>query len=129
MAISCGFDWNQLVLYIVQLDNTRPDRAVLKVQRNGFQGVIAEFFPSFRLSEDGMAECPGVISALLRVADLEDELHANSIPESESGIVELEQSFGANNAGAVFRGLDELDRPATGWPGLETESRWHLCNL
>ncbi|MDP8979820.1 MAG: hypothetical protein M3O35_04425 [Acidobacteriota bacterium] len=47
-------DWNELVLYIMQLDQPRLHRAVLEMEHCRFEHVRAELFPGVRLGEDSM---------------------------------------------------------------------------
>src|SRR5580700_3912586 len=49
------------------------------MQRDGLQHVGAEFFPGLGFREDGVAERPRAVTALLRVTDFEDQLHASRI--------------------------------------------------
>src|ERR1035441_9382554 len=81
-AISCGFDRDQLVLYIVQLHQPGMHRAVFEVKRCCLKNVGAKFSPCLRFSEDGMAESAGAIAAFLSVTNFEDYLHAHRIPEA-----------------------------------------------
>lgn len=53
VAISCGFD--QLVLYVVQLDEAGVRRVIFEVKRGCRENVGAKFVPRLRLREDGVA--------------------------------------------------------------------------
>src|ERR1035438_2947162 len=77
-AISCGFDRDQLVLYIVQLYQPGMHGAVFEVKRCCLKDVGAKFVPCLRFSEDGVPERPDAIAAFLRVANFENQLHARS---------------------------------------------------
>jgi hypothetical protein len=50
-------------------------RGVFKMKRGCLNHIGPEFLPSVRLGEDGMTECVGTITALLRVTNFEDQLH------------------------------------------------------
>ena len=63
---------NHFVLGVVQLHHTRTDIGILKVQRYCLENILAEYFPSLRFRENGMAKRAGTIASSLSVANLED---------------------------------------------------------
>ena len=75
-AISCGFDRDQLIPYIVQLHQPRMQRAVFKMERRRFKDIGTKFFPWLCFGEDGMAQSTRAIATFLSVANFEDQLHS-----------------------------------------------------
>ena len=71
-AISCGFNWDKLVLYLVQLHEARMRGAVLEVNGWGLKNIGAEVLPVFGLSEDGMTQRTGTVATFFRVSNFED---------------------------------------------------------
>ena len=71
-AVSCSFDRDQLVLYIVQLHEPRMHRAVFEVDRYRLKDIGTKFFPCLCFGEDAMSERSRAIATLLRVANFED---------------------------------------------------------
>ena len=65
------------------------NREFLKVDRYCLTHILAEFIPSLRFREDGRPERTSTIAAFLRVANLEDYLHANSIAGADRKAVKL----------------------------------------
>ena len=85
-AASRGFHGDQFVLNVVQLRKPRACRSTFKVHSYRFENVATEFFPSLPLCEDGMAERTSPIATLLRIANLENQLHAcRLLDECRSG--------------------------------------------
>lgn len=82
MAVSCGFDRDQLILYIVQLHQPGMHRAVFEVYGYRLQDVLTKLFPGLCFGEDAVAKSPRAIATFLGVANFEDQLHANRIPEA-----------------------------------------------
>ena len=78
-AASCGFNWNQFVLHVMQLHDLRPNRLVLKVDGYGLHHVFTKLFPRLGLGEDCVTKRAGIIAPVLRIANLENYFHPNSL--------------------------------------------------
>jgi len=70
--VSCGFNGNELVYYVVHLYQPGADRAVFKVQPDCLQNVGTEFLPRLGLREDRVTQRMSAVAAFLRVPNLED---------------------------------------------------------
>ena len=69
---SCGFYLDQLVLYVMQPDETRMHCTVFEMKRCRFKNIGAKFFPRLCFREDCVAKRTRAISTFLRIANLED---------------------------------------------------------
>jgi hypothetical protein len=73
---SCRFNGNQLVSYIVHLDQPGAYGALFKVQSDCFENVGSQFFPRLAFIEEGVTQRARAEAAVLSVANLEGQLHA-----------------------------------------------------
>ena len=80
-ATSCSFQGSQLVFNVVHLDQPRTHRGVFKVQRNCLDHVGPQFIPVVSFGENAGAQCASVEATVLRIANLEDQLHESKLPE------------------------------------------------
>jgi len=60
--------------------------AIFKVERCSFKNICAEIVPRFRFRKNRISQCPRQITAFLRVANFEDKLHPNRIPEASAAL-------------------------------------------
>ncbi len=57
---------------VVELDEARLNRLVLKMENGCFEHISAKFIPSFRFGENGVPERPGQIAAFFRIPNFEN---------------------------------------------------------
>src|SRR5258707_721302 len=74
-AASRSLDRNQLVLNIMQLNESRSNGAVFEVKAGRFAHIGPELFPCLSLCEDRMPQSLRTKAAFFRVANLEDQFH------------------------------------------------------
>ena len=67
-----GFNWDQLVLYIVQLHEPRICGTLLKVNCRRLEYIGTKFLPILRLSEDGMTQGARAVASFFRVSNFEN---------------------------------------------------------
>ena len=65
----------------MHLDESRTRSGAFKMERNCLDYIRAEFIPTFSLSENAVSQCASAKATFLRIANLEDELHDNRIPD------------------------------------------------
>ncbi len=71
-AASGGFDRNQLILYLVQLNQAWLHRTIFKVKRCCLKNIASQFLPRLRLGEYGLTKGASEIATFLRVANFEN---------------------------------------------------------
>jgi hypothetical protein len=74
-GVSCGFDRNELVSYILHLYPRVADRGVFKVQFNCLHQVGAKFFSRRGFREASVTQRTRGVAASFRGPNLEDQLH------------------------------------------------------
>ena len=67
----------------MQLHQTRLNRLILEVKRNGFENIGAKLIPCLGLSEDGVTKRACEISTFFRIANVKDQLHAIRIAKPD----------------------------------------------
>src|SRR5579863_3380365 len=66
---------------VMELHQTRPHWAIFKMQPGRLKHVGTKLFPSVGLREDGVPKRTRAITAFFRIANLENQLHSNRVPE------------------------------------------------
>jgi hypothetical protein len=82
-ATSCGLDWDQFILYVVELHEAGMLGVILEMKRYSLKNIGTKFLPGLCLGEDGMAQRAREIAAFLSIVNFEDQFHASRIPEAE----------------------------------------------
>jgi hypothetical protein len=77
-------NWDQLVPHIVELNQLGKRGTFFEVERCGLKDIGAKFLPRLGLGKDAMTKGACAVTTLIGVANFENQLHVDRIPETDT---------------------------------------------